>query len=449
MRSKTAFLILLLGLAAPAWTQNSQPKKNKPELPVDKRYSNMPDEAVPFRNFSKPYYEWFIEANTLEYNGAARDRKDGDLEHLKEIPIGFLGPLENNPESVYGIPMLHGAQLAIEEANARGGYHGKPYVLKLHNDSALWGASSAELVKMLFDENCWAMLGSIDGQSTHIALRVTLKLELPIVTPGTTDPTVTETRIQWLLHNFIDDRQQCYAIADHVFKDLKLKRVAVIRTQARYARIGVQKFNDQARRMGHQVIMELKFDRGDKDFSQQVRMLKDARLDGVVIWGEAPEAGLILKQMRAAGLTMPAFAGSRVCYKQTIDIAGPAAEGLVCTTPLDPVRDDPQWVNFRERYRQRFGEGPIDYAAYSYDAMNIIMGAIEKAGLNRGRIMDALRDYRLKEYHGVSGVAFFDNALNNVGQLTFARVKNGKFEYWPVPPRKVTLSADELARKNR
>ena len=433
MRSKTPFLILMLALAAPAWAQKPQPKKSEPELPVDKRYGNMPDEAVPFRKFSKPYHEWFIEDNTLEYNGGARDREDGDAEHLKEVAIGFLGPLENNPESVYGIPMLHGAQLALEEANARGGYHGKPYVLKLHNDSALWGASSRELVKMLFDEDCWAMLGSIDGQSTHIALRVTLKLELPIVTPGTTDPTVTETRIPWLLHNLIDDRQQCYAIADHVFKDLKLKRVAVIRTQSRYARIGVQKFNDQARRMGHQVIMELKFDRGDKDFSQQVRMLKDARLDGVVIWGESPEAGLILKQMRAAALNIPAFAGSRVCYKQTLDI---------------PVRNDPQWVSFRERYRQRFGEEPIDYAAYSYDAMNIIMGAIEKAGLNRGRIMDALREYRLKEYHGVSGVAFFDNSLNNVGQLTFARVKNGKFEYWPVPPRQVTLTADELARKN-
>ena len=448
MWSKTFFLILLLALAAPAWTQTPPAQKGEPELPVDKRYGNMPDEAVPFRNFSKAYYEWFIQENTLEYNGAARDRENGDVEHLKEVAIGFLGPLENNPESVYGIPMLHGAQLAIEEANARGGYHGKPYVLKLHNDSALWGASSGELVKMLLDENCWVMLGSIDGQSTHIALRVTLKLELPIVSPGTTDPTVTETRIQWLLHSFIDDRQQCYAVADHVFKDLKLKRVAVIRTQARYARMGVQKFNDQARRMGHQVIMELKFDRGDKDFSRQVRMLKDANLDGVVIWGESPEAGLILKQMRAAGLDIPAFAGSRVCYKETLDIAGPAAEGLVCTTPLDPTRADPQWVSFRERYRRRFGEEPIDYAAYAYDAMNMIMGAVEKAGLNRGRIMDALREHRLKEYRGVSGVAFFDNSLNNVGQLTFARVKNGKFEYWPVPPRQVTLSADEVARKD-
>lgn len=448
MAYRILFLVLSCLIVAPAGAQTSSAEKGEPKLPVDKRYGNMPDEAVPFRHFSKPYYEWFIQENTLEYNGAAAGREDGEVELLKEVAIGFLGPLENNPESVYGIPMLHGAQLALEDANARGGYKGKPYALKVHNDSALWGASSAELVKMLLDENCWVMLGSIDGQSTHIALRVTLKLELPIVSPGTTDPTVTETRIQWLLHNFIDDRQQCYAIADHVFKDLQLKRVAVIRTQTRYARIGVQKFNDQARRMGRQIIMELKFDRGDTDFSRQVRMLKAANLDGVVLWGESPEAGMILKQMRAAGLNLPVFAGSRSCYQDTLEIAGPAAEGLVCTTPLDPTRTNPEWVSFRERYRQRLGKEPIDYAAYSYDAMNLIIAAIEKAGLNRGRIMEALRDYRLKEYHGVSGVAFFDNSLNNVGQVTFARVKDGKFEYWPVPAREVTLEEHEVARKD-
>ena len=118
-------------------------------------------------------------------------------------------------------------------------------------------------------------------------LRTTLKIEMPIVDIGTTDPTVTETRIQWLLHNFPDDRQQGYTMADHVFNTLKLKRIGVIRTQTRYARLGVEKFNDEARRMGRQPVLEVKFERGDKDFSSQLRMLRDAKVQGVVIWGEA------------------------------------------------------------------------------------------------------------------------------------------------------------------
>ena len=423
------FIFVLLLMAMPAWPQYKEPDDDKPV----QRYANMPDEAVPYRRFTKPYYDWFVQTDTIAYNGAAGKRPDGDPSKLDEIAIGYMAPIENNPESIFGIPQLHGAQLALDEANARGGYHGKPYALKVHNESALWGASSTELVKMLFNENCWAMLGCVDGQNCHIALRTSLKLEVPIMNVGTTDPTVTETRIPWLMHDFIDDRQQGYTLADYVFKTLRLKRIGVIRTQTRYARLGVAKFNDEARRMGRQPILEVKFERGDRDFNNQLRMLKDANIQGVIIWGEAAEGGLILKQMRAMGMNQPVFGGSRLAYPKLLEIAGAAAEGAVVTTTLDPTRQDPKWLAFRDAYRRRFNEEPIDYSAYAYDGMNILVAAIERTGLNRGRIMDALRDYQMKSYDGVAGKAFFDHTLNNISPVTMARVKDGRFEYWPAP----------------
>jgi branched-chain amino acid transport system substrate-binding protein len=432
-----AFLLLVAAMPAAGQYKDQTPQgpvvKKDETVKPDTRYANMPDEAVPYRRFTKPYYDWFGREDTLQYHGAAGQQPSGDPSQLGEIAIGFMGPIENNPESIYGLPMLHGAQLAIEQANARGGYRGKPFALKIHNESALWGASSSELVKMLFQENCWAMLGCVDGQSCHISLRVALKLEVPIVDVGTTDPTVTETRIPWLLHNFPDDRQQGYTLADYVFKSLKLKRIGIIRTQARYARVGVGKFSDEARRMGHATVLEVKFERGDKDFSNQLRMLRDARVEGVVIWGEAAEAGLILKQMREMGMKQPVFGGSRLAYAEVLAIAGPAAEGLVATSPLDPTRGDRKWVAFRETYARKFHEAPIDYAAYAYDGMNLLIAAIEKAGLNRGRIMDALRDYQMKTYQGVTGAVYFDHTLNNLAPVNLARVTGGKFEYWLAP----------------
>ena len=407
--------------------------KREETVKPEGRYANMPDEAVPYRRFTKPYYDWFIQEDTLKYYGAADQRPDGNPARLKEIPIGFFSPVENNPEMVFGIPALRGAQLALEQANVRGGYKGIPYALKLHNESALWGASSAELVKMLFDENCWGMVGCIDGQNCHILLRTTLKLEVPMVDIGTTDPTVTETRIQWLLHNFPDDRQQGYTLADYVFKTLKLKRIAVLRTQTRYARLGVEKFNDEARRMGRQPVLEVKFERGDKDFSHQLQMLRDAKVEGVALWGEAAEAGLILKQMRQMGMNQPVFGSSRLAHAPLLEVAGPAAEGLVVTSALDPTRRDPKWVAFRDAYRKKFNEDPIDYATYAYDGMNIMIAAIEKAGLNRGRIMEALRSYQMKSYQGAAGTVYFDHTLNNLAPVTMARVKDGKFEYWLAP----------------
>jgi branched-chain amino acid transport system substrate-binding protein len=434
---KTAFILVLLALLAlPAWPQAPEAAKRPEEKKVqpEKRYANMPTEAVPFRRFTKPYYEWFVEKNTLEYSGAASDRPDGDINKLPEVAIGFLGPLENNPESVFGIPQLHAVEMAIEEANARGGYHGKPYALKVYNDSALWGASSTVLPSMLFRDNCWAVLGSIDGQSTHIMIRVSLKLEVPILSAGVTDRTVPETRIQWIMLTFPNDRQQGYALAEYVFNKLNLKRIAVIRTNSRYARIGDGIFIDLARRIGRQPILEVKFDRGDTDFSRQLRMIRDAKVDGLVIWGEYPEAGLILKQMRAMGMKQPVFGSSRTAYPQLLKIAGPAAEGYVVACAMNPDRTDPKWVAFRNKYRERYKGDPDPYAAYGYDGMNILISAIEKAGLNRGRIMEVLRDYEQKQFDGVAGHYVFDYALHNIAPVTMGRVEDGRFVYWTAPP---------------
>lgn len=432
---------IFFGLACSVLPQSAEPQKPATQTPSGPRYANMPDEAVPYGKFTKPYKEWYVDKDTLDYFGAARERVVQEIDTSKTVNIGFLGPLANNYEAPYGQAMLHGAQMALDEANARGGYgasatsRGRPYALKIHNDSAQWGASSTEAVKMIYDEHVVAVLGSVDGASTHIMLRVALKLEFPIMDTGTTDPTVTETRIPWLMHTFPDDRQQGYTLADYVFKKMMLKKIGVFRTQSRYARIGVEKFSDEAKRMGRVPPLEVKFERGDQDFSTQLRMLQNAHIEGLVIWGEAPDAARILKQMRSMGMKQPVFGSSRMAYPALLEIAGSAAEGVVTTAPLDPTRTDPQWQDFRKNYQAKFREEPDAYAAYAYDGMSILIGAIEKKGLNRGKIMDGLREYYGKSYEGVGEREEFDYTLNNIAPLALAKVAVGKFVYMPAQRR--------------
>ena len=82
--------------------------------------------------------------------------------------------------------MLQGAMLAAEEANARGGYKGMPFKIMPHNDVGLWGAAANEVVKMS-DEGAWAILGTIDDINSHVAIRVALKLEIPVINCGDPD----------------------------------------------------------------------------------------------------------------------------------------------------------------------------------------------------------------------------------------------------------------------
>ncbi len=423
---------LLFLLAAPAWPQSAAAQKSAQKPATAMPYANMPRQAVPFGRFRKPYKEWYVEPSTLEYDGAARSAPDPSLKTLKTVNIGFLGPIgKSNPDWPYGVAMLHGAELAIAEANAKGGYRGKPFSLKVYDDLPLWGASSMDIVKMYYQQHVWGMLGSINGASTHIELRAALKLQLPIVDTGTTDPTVTETRIQWLLHNFPDDRQQGYALADYIFNQLKLKRVGMLRVNARYGRKGYEEFFRDALRMGYQPVVVVKYAPDTTDFAAPLQTLKQLHLDGLVLWSNARQAGMILKQMRAMGMKEPVFGSSRVAYPQLIKIAGPAAQGLVAISAIDPDRRNPKWLAFCRNYRQRFHAEPGAYAAYAFDGMNMLIAAIRQAGLNRGLVMDALRDYEMKKYQGVSGTAFFDYTLNNIAPVTFAKVVNGHFVYWP------------------
>src|SRR5450755_3060317 len=92
-----------------------------------KPYAGAPEDLRPFSKFTTPYYEHY--QNLVEYNGAARDIPDPDLHELSEIRIGFVGPLYNHPDQVRGNRMLNGVALAVEEANASGGYGGKPFKL--------------------------------------------------------------------------------------------------------------------------------------------------------------------------------------------------------------------------------------------------------------------------------------------------------------------------------
>jgi hypothetical protein len=131
-------------------------------------YAGEPDDLSPYGKFASPYDLNYTHPN--RYFGAARDVPDP--KNVTEVRIGFFGPIEHNPEQVFGLRMLHGAQLAIEEANTSGGYGGKPFKLMLHNDydnwqaktvygeerptdPTIWGSASNEVVKMVYDDQDW------------------------------------------------------------------------------------------------------------------------------------------------------------------------------------------------------------------------------------------------------------------------------------------------------
>jgi ABC-type branched-subunit amino acid transport system substrate-binding protein len=410
----------------------------------------------PYSKFAAPYDTNYTHPNI--YMGAARDipvPRD-----ITEVRIGFFGPIEHNSESVLGIRMLHGAQLAVEEANAAGGYGGKPFKLMLHNDynnwqakavygdvrpteSAIWGSASDEAVKMAYDEQVWAIFGSISSESTHIALRVALRAELPVVSSANTDPTVPETSIPWYFGTMQDDREQYLTLARRIYTELGLKRVAVLRSSSRYGRFGLGKFLDASRRLGHPVVTEQIFQPGDTDYARQLRVIRSSRPDAILLVGDELEAATILKQLRAEGMKQRTFGAFRTLGDTLLKEGGDAAEGFEAVYPYDPTRQDPRWLDFNQRFEARFHEKPEQFASMAYDTMNALLDSICKAGLNRARIHDALAN--IEEYDGVTMHMVFDPNLKNTAPLYLGTVHNGSITYRIARMDKTPLPVAETA----
>ena len=433
---------------APAVRQDAETKTcacgaHPPGPPKDREvapYAGEPADLSPYAKFAAPYDLNYIHPNI--YSGAGRDLPEP--KNLTEVRIGFFGPIEHNPESVFGLRMLNGAQLAVEEANARGGYGGKPFHLMLHNDydnwqaktvygddrptdPTIWGSASNEVVKMVYDDQDWAIFGSISSESTHIALRVALRAEIPIVNSASTDPTIPETYIPWYFTDLQDDRVQCLTLARRIFTELGLKRVALLRVNSRYGRFGVIKFRDAARRLGHPVVIEQKYLPGDTDYSKQLQVIRSSRADAIVLWTDETQAALILKQMRAAGMKQRVFGAYRTLGPTLLADAGEAAEGFEAVYPYDPARNDPRWLAFNRRFEDRFHEKPEQFASLAYDAMNALLDSICEAGLNRARIHDALAN--IEQYDGVTGHMIFDPNQKNVAPMYLGTVHNGVISY--------------------
>jgi ABC-type branched-subunit amino acid transport system substrate-binding protein len=403
-------------------------------------YAGEPEDMRPYAKFAAPYDTNYIRPNI--YVGAARDIPvPADI---TEVRIGFFGPIENNSESILGLRMLHGAQLAVEEANAGGGYGGKPFTLMQHNDynnwqakavygdvrptePAIWGSASDEAVKMAYDEKVWAIFGSISSESTHMALRVALRAELPVVSSANTDPTVPETTIPWYFGTMQDDREQYLTLARHIYTELGLKRVAVLRASSRYGHFGLPKFLDASRRLGHPVVIEQIFQPGDTDYSKQLRVIRSSRPDAVFLIGDELEAAAILKQMRAEGMKQRVFGAFRTLGDTLVKEAGDAAEGFEAVYPYDPNHTDPRWLDFNQRFEARFHEKPEQFASMAYDTMNMLLDSICKAGLNRARIHDALAN--IEEYDGVTGRMIFDPNQKNVAPMFLGTVHDGAITY--------------------
>lgn len=338
---------------------------------------------------------------------------------VEEVLIGYFGP--SDPDDPRGGDIWRAAQMAVEEANAAGGCQGKPLRLLPVWSENPWGTGVAQLARMVYQDRVWAVIGGIDGESSHLAEQVVTKARLTLLSPASSDKTVNLANVPWMFSCLPGDHLQAPVLAAEIEARLATKPLTVVSTDDHDARLfSVELGKSLARR---RIAPRYRFQckRATCDVAELATRIVQSEVDAVVlIAGPGDSAGLV-KAFRNRGFTGLVFGGPAMGRRRFLQEAGAAAEGVVFPLLYEP--GEGSW-EFANSFDGRFGRLPDYAAAHGYDAVRLLVAAIHKAGLNRARIRDAVEE--LSPWAGATGPIRWDRLGANTRPVALGTVCNGQ-----------------------
>jgi branched-chain amino acid transport system substrate-binding protein len=343
------------------------------------------------------------------------------------IKVGEYASLTGS-EATFGQSSHNGTKLAVDELNANGGVLGKKIDLITEDDQSLAGMSATVVRKLISSDGVVAVLGEVASSRSLEAAPICQENKIPMISPSSTNPKVTEVGDYIFRVCFIDPFQGT-VMANFARKTLKLQNVAVLTEVSSDYSLGLAKFFKEGfTKDGGKIVAEGNYSHGDKDFNAQLTAIKAANPDGIFVPGYYTEVGLIVLQARQLGLTCPIFGGDGWESSSLVSIGGKALEGCYFSTHFSPQSTSPVVQNFVKSYKEKYNETPDAMAALGYDSAMILADAMKRAGTTDGdKVRDALA--ATKDFHGVTGDITIDANRNASKPAVILEIKNGEFHY--------------------
>lgn len=369
-----------------------------------------------------PFFE--LREHRSEYNGPGREEEEP--EGLSEVRVGYFGP--SDPDHVEGGDIWLAVEWAIEQANREGGYRGLPFRLLSAWSENPWGTGIARLAQMVYSENVWAIIGSIDGASTHLAEQVVAKARLALLSPASTDKTVNLANVPWMFSFLPGDHQIATVLVDAFFERVGGEPFTVVSATDHDSRVFTAELKAVLAERRVAPAYHLALHPG-QDVSAVVSQVLASGSQAVLIAAGAGDSARLTVRLRQGGFRGPVFGGPAMGRRRFGEVAGSAGEGAVF-----PLLALPESSGFGGAFHARFGREP-DYAArQAYDAARLLLEAIQRAGLNRARIRDSIAE--LSPWLGVNGTVRWDPLGQNERLVGLATLEEGRVV--PVVPAEAT-----------
>jgi branched-chain amino acid transport system substrate-binding protein len=386
---------------------------------------------------------WFIGIVAL-LAGAAAGCGGG----ANEIKIGEYGSLTGD-KATFGTSTHRGIEMAIEEANAAGGVGGTPLRVITEDDQGKPEEAATAVNKLIVQDRVITVLGEVASSNSLAGAPIAQDNKVPMITPASTNPSVTAVGDYVFRICFIDPFQGT-VMARFAHQSLGLRKVGILRDAKSDYSVGLTSFfQNEFARLGGEITSVESYQQGDVDFKAPLTALLAKGPDGLFIPGYYTEVGLIARQVRELGYKGPMLGGDGWDSPKLVEIGGAALEGGYFSNHYATDDSNPIVQNFIQRYRQKHGEAPDAMAALGYDATRLLvqclqelhaqdaalfgtLGAAAKGEKEaRGRALARLRDLiaATRGFQGVTGTITLNAERNADKPAVVLQVREGKLHF--------------------
>jgi branched-chain amino acid transport system substrate-binding protein len=324
----------------------------------------------------------------------------------------------------FGISSVNGIKLAADEINAAGGINGKQVELLVQDDRSDASEAATIVTKFVTQDQVHGIIGEVASSRSIAAAPIAQNAKIPMLTPSSTNPEVTK-KGNFIFRSCFIDPYQGAAIAQFAAKTLGAKTAAIMVDRKNDYSTGLEKvISETFTKFGGKIVATQSYQEGDQDFNAQLTSLKGSNPEVLFVPGYYNDVGLIAKQARDKGITVPLIGGDGWDSEQLYKIGGTALNGSYFTNHYSPYDTDPKVVKFVNDYKAKYGSIPDALAATAYDAARIMFDAVKRSkSLTGPDIRDALA--ATKDYPGVTGTVTFNENRDAVKPIVMIEIKDG------------------------
>ena len=317
------------------------------------------------------------------------------------IKVGIYADLTGQTSS-FGQSTKNGIELAFAEINENGGVLGKKLEAVIEDDQGRPEQAKTVVQKLISQDKVQVVLGEVASTNSLAAAPVAQDAKIPMISPSSTNPKVTQTGDYIFRVCFIDPFQGG-VMAKFAANDLKAKTAAIFGdVQSDYSKGLSQYFTEEFTKLGGKVLEEQKYTQNDTDFKGQLTSIRQLNPDVIYVPGYYGEVGIIVKQARELGMKQPILGGDGWDSPKLWDLGGDALKDTYISNHYSVENPAPEIQKFVKAYEAKYTAKPDSLAALAYDAAYILADSLKRAGsADAAKLRDAIA--ATKDFKGVTG----------------------------------------------